>query len=100
MPQRRDALGHVFFWHHHRGDGFHRAGLAFALAGRADFLSGACCPLVVLQWQLNRDSCVLNNLECLIRTGRWRNPENPEEGAFLLELVRRVTGLEHRPRRT
>jgi len=49
-------------------------------------------PLVVLQWQLNRDSCVLNNVESFIRTGRWRDEANKEEGAFLLEIVRRAFG--------
>lgn len=89
----RDALGHVFFWHHLLVMGFIVLGwlvpwrplLVFYLV----FLPG-----VMLQWQFNRDSCILNNVESLIRTGRWRNPSNPEEGAFLLELARRLTGLD------
>jgi len=88
---RRDALGHAFFWHH-------IAVMAFIVLGwlapwrwlLVFYL--VLLPAVALQWQLNRDSCILNNLESLIRTGRWRNPSNPEEGAFLLELARRVTG--------
>ncbi len=87
----RDALGHVFFWHHLAVMGFivlgwlapWRALLVFYLV---------LLPVVMLQWQFNRDSCILNNIESLIRTGSWRNPANPEEGAFLLELARRISG--------
>ena len=50
-------------------------------------------PAVVLHWQLNRNTCVLNNLESLIRGGRWRDPANLEEGVWLLTLTRRFTGL-------
>jgi hypothetical protein len=50
-------------------------------------------PLMVLQWRLNKGSCVLNNLESLIRTGRWRNPANIEEGAWLRTLIHSATGL-------
>lgn len=35
---------------------------------------------------------VLNNIESLIRTGRWRNPSNREEGAWLRTLVNDKTG--------
>ncbi len=50
-------------------------------------------PLLPVQWQLNRTSCILNNIETWLRTGGWRNPSNPEEGAFLLRLVENVLGL-------
>jgi hypothetical protein len=50
-------------------------------------------PAMVVHWQLNKGSCVLNNLESLIRTGRWRNPANVEEGAWMRTLVHSVTGL-------
>ncbi len=94
VPQaRRDALGHVFFWHHLLVMGFIVLGWLSPWPSVLIFYL-VLLPVVTLQWLLNRDSCVLNNLESLIRTGRWRSPENPEEGAFLLELVRRVTGLD------
>lgn len=54
-------------------------------------------PAVALHWQLNKNACVLNNVESLIRTGRWRDPANHEEGAWLLTLVRAVTGLTFTP---
>jgi hypothetical protein len=41
-------------------------------------------PAMALQWRLNRGSCVLNNLESRLRSGKWRDPANREEGAFLL----------------
>jgi hypothetical protein len=57
----------------------------------------AFVPVVALQWQFNRNSCVLNNLESLIRTGAWRDASNEEEGAWLLTLARDVVGLRVRP---
>jgi hypothetical protein len=50
-------------------------------------------PAVALQWRLNKDSCILNNVESLIRTGQWRDPTNREEGAWLLTLARETLGL-------
>ncbi len=50
-------------------------------------------PAMALQWRFNAGSCVLNNTETLIRTGRWRDAGNPEEGAFLRTLVVDVTGF-------
>ena len=39
-------------------------------------------PAMATGWRLNRHSCVLNNLESLMRSGRWRDPESREEGGF------------------
>jgi hypothetical protein len=88
---RRDALGHAFFWHHVAVMGFIALGWLAPWRGVLVFYL-ILLPAVALQWQFNRDSCVLNNIESLIRTGQWRDPENREEGAFLLELARGVTG--------
>jgi hypothetical protein len=49
-------------------------------------------PAVALQWQFNKNSCVLNNLESLIRSGQWRDPANREEGAWLLTLATSLLG--------
>jgi hypothetical protein len=57
----------------------------------------AFLPVVVLQWQFNESTCVLNNLEALVRTGRWRNPANPEEGAWFLTVVEDTLGLHPSP---
>lgn len=49
---------------------------------------------LVLQWRINRDTCILDNLESWLRHGRFRAPEtNPDEGAFLANFVHRVTGI-------
>ncbi len=53
----------------------------------------AFLPAVIVQWWFNRNACVLNNLEALIRTGRWRDPTNREEGAWLLTLARNTLGI-------
>jgi|SRR5579871_1267619 len=95
--RRRDALGQVCFL-------VHLAIMIFIVFGWA--LPGpalliiylAFLPAVVVQWQINRNSCVLNNAESLLRTGRWRDPANTEEGAWLLGVVRSILGLELKPR--
>ncbi len=50
-------------------------------------------PAMFLQWRFNEGSCILNNIENLIRHGRWRNPANREEGAFLKTLLEDMTGI-------
>ncbi|HEX4105737.1 MAG TPA: hypothetical protein VHX92_05855 [Rhizomicrobium sp.] len=51
-------------------------------------------PAMFLHWKLNRDACVLNNLENWLRHRRWRAPEtNREEGAWLRTLLADATGI-------
>ncbi len=51
-------------------------------------------PIMVLHWKLNRDACILNNLENWVRVRRWRATEtNREEGAWLRTLLADVTGI-------
>ena len=94
--RRRDALAQICF-------ALHVVVMIFIIFGwiapiRAVLLFYVVfLPLVVLQWQFNKNSCVLNNIESLVRTGGWRDPTNAEEGAWLLGLVRSVLGLELRP---
>jgi hypothetical protein len=54
-------------------------------------------PAVFVQWLLNKNACVLNNFESLIRTGRWRDPGNEEEGAWFLTLARDTLGIQATP---
>ncbi len=89
----RDLLGKVCF-------SLHVAILIVILAGWAIPARAALIfylvllPGVVLHWRLNANSCVLNNLESWIRNGRWRDPDNREEGQWLRTLIKDVTGLE------
>jgi hypothetical protein len=88
-PQR-DAIGMAFQL-------LHLAILVYILTGWA--LPGVgfyviAVPVMVLHWPLNRNTCIINNLESLIRTGRWRDPANLEEGAWLRLLIKARTGLE------
>src|SRR5215469_4335633 len=91
VPER-DFLGRVFFW-------LHFAVMLYILVGwAAPSRAGLVfyevfLPAVAVQWWFNQNSCVLNNLESKIRTGSWRNPANPEEGAWLLMLIRRWFGV-------
>jgi len=87
--EARDALGSLCFY-------LHFAVMIYIVTGWAVPLHGALVfylfflPAVATQWQFNKNSCVLNNIESLIRFGQWRDPNNREEGAWLLTLA---TGL-------
>jgi hypothetical protein len=87
----RDGLGMVCFVVHFLPLIYVLTGWAApwraALAAYLVFLPG-----MFLQWRLNKNSCVLNNIESLIRTGRWRDPRNREEGAWLRTLINDRTG--------
>jgi hypothetical protein len=94
--RKRDALGQLCF-------ALHLGIMLFITLGWAMPQSGVLIvylvflPAVVVQWQFNKNSCVLNNLESLLRTGRWRDAGNPEEGAWFQGLVRSVLGLDLKP---
>ena len=89
---RRDLLGLACFY-------LHLAVMLLILGGWAGPRAGLIgymifLPLVVLHWKLNRNTCILNNLENWLRLRRWPAPErNAEEGAWLRTLLRRLTGL-------
>jgi hypothetical protein len=90
-PQKRDALGQFCFI-------IHFLPLTYIVTGWLAPWRGALIfylvflPAMFLQWKLNKRSCVLNNIESLIRTGRWRDPRSREEGAWLRTLVNDKTG--------
>jgi len=90
-PAKRDAFGWFCFV-------FHFVVMIYIVlgwlipVGAALIFYVAFLPLVFIQWQFNKNSCVLNNIESLARTGRWRSPTSSEEGVWLLTLARSVTG--------
>lgn len=92
-PQKRDALGRFCFLVHFLPLIFVVTGWPAPWRGLLMFYL-VFLPGMFLQWRLNSDSCILNNIESLIRTGRWRNPSNREEGAWLRTLVNHKTGWE------
>lgn len=48
----------------------------------------------VVQWIINRDTCVLDSLRSWLMTGAWRAREtNPEEGRWIATQLERITGL-------
>ncbi len=78
----------------------HYAALAFGAIGWLIPVKGVLIAylvfltLLVVQWRLNRDSCLLDNAESWLRHGQFRaGPANPNEGAFLANLVHRVFGI-------
>ena len=92
----RDALGIAFFL-------FHLAVCLYIVLGwlipstTALVFYLALLPLIAMQWQVNRGSCVIDNLESVVRTGRWRDPGRGAEGKFLSLIVFLVFGLQGRP---
>lgn len=90
-PVGRDALGRACH-------GLHLlVMLYFVIGWAAPWLPGlwfylGFVPAVALQWQVNGDACILNNLESWLRSGRWRDPANREEGAWLATLCEDWTG--------
>ncbi|HEX2593152.1 MAG TPA: hypothetical protein VHL34_16750 [Rhizomicrobium sp.] len=94
--EKRDLLGNVCFY-------FHFAVMIFILAGWAVPLAPVLVfylvfiPAVAIQWQFNKNSCVLNNIESYLRYGTWRAEQNAEEGAWLMTLIKNVTGVQLKP---
>jgi hypothetical protein len=82
---KRDRLGHSCLI-------FHMAVGAFVLAGWLISSSEGLLfyllllPAMATQWAVNRGSCVINNIETWLRTGRWRDQENGEDGRYLAML--------------
>jgi hypothetical protein len=93
---RRDLLGQACFYLHLVVMLYIVFGWAAPWRGALLFYA-AFLPAVATQWLLNKNSCVLNNFESLIRTGRWRDAGNEEEGAWLLTLARDTLGLRATP---
>lgn len=89
--EARDLLGNVCFYLHFAVMIY--IVLGWAVPVNAMLVFYVCfLPLVAIQWQFNKNSCVLNNMESLIRSGRWRDPHNKEEGAWLLTLATNLFG--------
>jgi hypothetical protein len=93
LAEKRDLLGHFCFT-------FHFAVMIYIVTGwlvpwrPALIFYLLFVPAIYMQWRVNKDSCILNNIEGFLRTGRWHNKDiNPEEGAWLLTLATNVTGF-------
>lgn len=93
---KRDLLGNFFFYFHFAVMLAIVLGWAVPVRGVLEFYL-VFLPAMALHWWLNKNSCVLNNIEAWLRTGQWRDPESGEEGQWLLTLVRDITGLEFTP---
>lgn len=76
----------------------HYAILAWGVVGWAIPSNGwllaylVAMPLIAVQWLVNRNTCVLNNLESWIATGRWRDATDAGQGGFIAGVFQRVTG--------
>jgi hypothetical protein len=89
-PLHRDGLGWACF-------ALHIAILIYIfvgwlIAGQLGFYL-IFLPAMALHWRLNASTCAINNLETLIRTGHWRDPQSPDEGAWVNNLIAAATGI-------
>ncbi len=50
-------------------------------------------PLILWIWYLNSCSCPLNNIESYLLKGLWRDPDNREEGSFVVVVVEQYLGM-------
>ena len=93
MKTKRDALGWTCFLVHIAVLGY--VVLGWIVPARTWLLLYLVfLPAMILHWRLNRDACILNNIENWLRIRRWRAPEtNREEGAWLRTLVADMTGI-------
>jgi hypothetical protein len=93
MQTRRDALGQTCFLVHILI--LMVVALGWLLPARGWLIAYLIfLPAMFLHWKLNRDACILNNLENWLRHHRWRAPEtNREEGAWLRMLLADATGI-------
>lgn len=91
VAEKRDLLGNFCFYLHFAVMIYIVLGWLVPVHALLLFYLGFL-PAVALQWQFNKNSCVLNNAESLIRYGRWRDPNNKEEGAWLLTLATSLLG--------
>ncbi len=91
--EKRDALGNFCFYLHFAIMIYIVAGWAIPVHATLYFYL-AFLPAVAAHWQINRNSCILNNIESWLRYGTWRSVQNAEEGAWLKTLIKNVTGLD------
>ena len=91
--EKRDALGNFCFYLHFVIMIYIVAGWAIPVRATLYFYL-AFLPVVAAHWQINRNSCILNNIESWLRYGTWRSVRNAEEGAWLKTLIKNVTGLD------
>ena len=96
VAEKRDLLGNFCFYLHFAVMIYIVIGWVVPLHAALIFYM-AFLPAVAIQWQFNKNSCVLNNLESVMRSGQWRDPHNKEEGAWLQTLALRLTGILFKP---
>lgn len=49
-------------------------------------------PLMVIHWRLNRNVCILTNLESFLRYGTWWRADEADQGGWIEGRIRAVTG--------
>ena len=76
----------------------HKACIPYTLLGwvvpHATWLKihAAFVPIMVLHWWLNRNVCILSNIESYLRHGQWWQRADSNQGGWVLNQVRAATG--------
>ena len=97
-PSEREIAGRAIPFDHLR---IALLGLHFAIIGYvalgwlipsrvALYLYTLLLPLIVIQWLLNGGASIVNNIENLVRVGRWNDTRNPFEGSFFKTVLQAV----------
>jgi hypothetical protein len=85
MEPKRDRLGLSCLIFHMAVGAFVLAGwLISSTEGLLFYL--LLLPAMAAQWAVNQGSCIINNIETWLRTGRWRDQANGEDGRYLIML--------------
>jgi len=57
-------------------------------------------PVMVGQWLLNRNVCILSNLESWLRDGHWWQADDPGQGGWVAGIFTRLLGAPPAPWQT
>ncbi len=60
----------------------------------------AFVPLMMVHWRLNRDVCILTNLESYLRHGEWWRSDDRDQDRWVKNQIERCTGWAPPPRLT
>ncbi len=61
-------------------------------------IHAAFVPLMIVHWWLNRNVCILTNLESYLRYGQWWRTDDSNQGGWVENQIKAITGWDPPPR--